>query len=297
LFILQSIEKGYRYNPWIDFRRPTVHRSCVSLFRVSNMADKKPAIPQLKRESSRNLLAARSASAEHAVGDLPKNQRYPNLFFIPHKAFRLMFFDTYEAIGNTNFQDDDEMLALQKLVDTAVFVYTGHNHEEDTFFCKRLAERDHSGLLEKWNEDHKEHSATLRSFKDRIAVIVAEKDFGKREKALADFYQDFGDYLAADLAHMNFEERTIMPSFWAHFTDEELAAIEQEFMKQVDPAFMQAALPYVLRGHNISTRIGLLKMMQATNIPPEQLQALVGLISLHAKPKEMETIKKAIGLA
>jgi len=248
---------------------------------------KPPQIPTLRRESSRNLMLAKEASGEKP------GERYPNMFLIPHKAFRVMFFETFEKIGNVNFLDDEDLAECQKMVNHAVFVYSHHNEEESGFFGTRLAERDPS-LVEQWNEDHNEHRRVLESFKGRMEQIVNEKDVGKREKALATLYVDFGNYVSADLAHMSFEENKVMQSYWKNFTDDELRAMEMEFVKTINPEFMQAAIPFIMRAHNVSTRINLLKMLQHTGTPEEHVRALVGLISRYAKPNEVAHINKVV---
>jgi len=249
----------------------------------------------LRRESSGNLLASRTVSPQNAASEVVSGERYPNFFFIPHKAFRVMFFEVFEKIGSVNPTDDEDMLDMQKLLNKAVFIYGHHNGSESGYFADFLKSKD-PVLVNRWGEDHGEHSRTLESFKQRAAQLISVQDHKQREKDLATLYVDFGDYVSADLAHMSFEERTVMKAYWNNFTDAELASIEQDFLKTMDPEFLQAALPFVLRAHNISGRIGLLKMLQATGTPPEHIQGIVGLVSQYVKPFELQQIKAALSL-
>jgi len=213
-----------------------------------------------------------------------------------HKAFRAMFLELYLKLGNVDHTDDDDVLALKKLVDQVVANYTQHNHEESSFWADSIKAKE-PVTVGKWLDDHKDHEHHLQGFKARMEQVLAEKDEAKREKLLAEFYSAFGEFLSADLTHMHWEENGIMQIFWDNYTDAELNAIELEFVKTMDKTFLQALLPYMLRGHNISGRIDVLKILQQSGAPEEAVRGLLGLISTLAKPSEVTKIKAAIGVA
>jgi len=254
--------------------------------RLISQFEKPPALPKLRRDSSRNLLSH--------LG--PKPDRYPSFFTIPHKAFRVMFFEVFEKIGSVNHTDEEDMLSLQKMLNQACFIYGHHNHAESSYFAEQLKEK-HGDLVKQWNSDHEAHDRKLGGFQSRFTEIIALTDHKESEKALATLYIEFGEYVAEDLAHMAFEERKVMKAFWDSFSDEELASIEQGFLKTVDPEFMQASLPFILRAHNINGRIGILKMLQSLGTPEEHVQGILAVLALQVRPKELSQIKEAIQVA
>ena len=53
-----------------------------------------------------------------------------------------------------------------------------------------------------------------------------------------------------------------MSIFWKHYTDEEISDIERVFISRMEPKDLNAALPHLLRGHNIDGRTGLLSVIK-----------------------------------
>ncbi len=220
-----------------------------------------------------------------------------NLFEFPHKSFRFMWMEVVSVAGTANSGDDASLAQLQAKVDFAVDAYAHHNHDESSWFAPKLAEIDRD-LAARWVSEHAEHEHVLQSLKDRVRAIRAEPDAASRSAKLKDFYRFVCRFLADDLDHMAMEQEAIMTAFQGAFTDEQLRALEGQFIaERIDPAYMQSLTPLFLRACNIDERTQLLSLVQKQVPSPEAFRGLLdGLVAGIVPAGELTQIRGRLGI-
>jgi len=204
-----------------------------------------------------------------------------------------MFADLLVKVGNVNYTSLEDLKALQQEVDEAVYVYANHNADESSYWASLIKGKD-PAVLDKWLDDHKEHESTLRGFSTQMIAILDEQDLKSRGKLAQKLYESVCTYLSGDLAHMDFEEHTIMDIFYKHFTDEQLRNFEIEFVRTADPQFIQRSLPFIFKGHNIDGRTAVVKLIKRSGAPPEAVEATFAAIAKHATPEEVAEIRRRV---
>jgi hypothetical protein len=220
-----------------------------------------------------------------------------NFFTFPHKPFRHMWMDVVAAVGRTNPTLEKDLEALDTKVAFACDVYAHHNRDESEWFATRVRELD-SALATRWLRDHDSHLEVLTKLTARVHAIRGNPSVEARTKELADLYRYVCHFLAEDLVHMEFEQTEIMSSFQKAYTDEQLRAMEQQFIQErIDPAFMQSLTPLFLQAGNVDDRTFLLTMAKQKMPPPAFNQMLSGLVANIVAPEELSQLKTRLGVS
>jgi hypothetical protein len=198
-----------------------------------------------------------------------------NFFDFPHKAFRFMWMDVVAAVGGTNPFLDASLAATEAKVTFACDAYAHHNKDESEWLGPRLHELDAS-LAKRWLADHDSHMTTLEELKKRIRAVRATASVDDRTRMLGDLYRFVCHFLAEDLVHMALEQEPIMAAFQKAYSDDQLEAMEMQFIKdRINPDLMKSLTPLFVKAGNVDDRTRLLSIIKK-QAPPAAFEELFG---------------------
>ncbi len=101
-------------------------------------------------------------------------------------------------------------------------------------------------------------------------------------------YGTFNRFIGRYVGHLDREETELETALLAHFTDEELAAMEQQIMGSVAPERMAEWLTVICSSMNADELTGMFGGMKAT-APP---QAVEGMLKLAEQAMPADTWRK-----
>lgn len=220
-----------------------------------------------------------------------------NLFEFPHKPFRLMWTELVGPIGATNPADEAALARLEARIEFATEVYAQHNREESEWLGPLLRTLNPT-LAERWLADHADHQRVLEHLAARARAVCAEGDLAIRRELLADLYRFFCEFLADDLAHMSLEQGEIMFELQAAHDDDELRALEADFLdSQISADQLQRVTPLFLRACNVDERASILRLAQR-RIEPDAFEDLMARVVPRIVPApELAELRARLGLA
>ncbi len=220
-----------------------------------------------------------------------------NLFELPHKPFRLMWTELVGPLGSVNPADEGALARLEARIEFATEVYAQHNRDESEWLGPHLRAAN-PALAERWLADHADHQRVLEHLAARARAVCVETDRAVRRDLLADLYRFFCEFLADDLAHMSLEQGEIMFELQAAHDDDELRALEAEFLdSQVSADQLQRVTPLFLRAGNFDERAWILELAQR-RIERDAFEDLMArVVPSIVPPRELAEIRARLGLA
>ncbi|MGL5627025.1 MAG: hemerythrin domain-containing protein [Candidatus Rhabdochlamydia sp.] len=168
-----------------------------------------------------------------------------NLYKFVHTTVRGQLSQLMIQAGKTIYSNPEEVLALYNLTcDVAVFLRS-HGEHEDKFIHPKIKEKK----FPKMSEIEKEHDAIEVQLETLILQITALKDETAntkkddiKEKGYQ-FYLTLADFLVAYFAHMNVEEREIMPFLLKTLSYDEIFSMEMDVRASISEAEMLTMIP------------------------------------------------------
>lgn len=176
-----------------------------------------------------------------------------------HKGLRLALADLQVRLGSTDFENPDAAAAVLDALSAQLELSELHLEDEERFIHPALEQRiaaSTPALVEA--HDHHRHSFDeLR----RLTEAVAAAAPGQKQAAGRLLYLRFSRFVADDFAHMHHEETVTLPLLQSAFSDDELAAIEQQIVGQLPPDKLTACM----------------RLMLPAMSPPERLLTMAGI--------------------
>jgi hypothetical protein len=155
-----------------------------------------------------------------------------------HKALRRSLFETAMALGRTDFSVADEVAAAERAVAVCLDHLRDHAAHEDRHVLPLLAELA-PGVAAFVADEHPElerASIEVESLWPRLASRT-----GAERVALgAELARRFNKLVAAQLAHMDREEREALRALQEHFDDAALGQLSARIAADIEPARLAA---------------------------------------------------------
>lgn len=186
------------------------------------------------------------------------NAPRPDLFTPIHKALRRSLFVTAMDLGGTDFADAAAVTRAHATVDACLGFLREHAEHEDHHVLPRIAALA-PGLAEQMAAEHpalERAAIEVDSLWPRLAMATVSGpaevvDHAATCHALgAELARRFHTLVAAQLRHLDREEREVNALFWAHLTDAELNDMRQAILADIPAA--RAAEWYALMGPAIN---------------------------------------------
>lgn len=217
------------------------------------------------------------------------NDRAPRheMYLAVHKGLRACMAETLLTLGRVDARTAASVAEALAMVDDLLGLCTDHLRHENDFIHPAL-ERVVPGASARCAADHVEHQADIAKLHARRDAAL-QADGPARERALVVLYRLLALFVAENFAHMNVEETAHTETLWAHYSDAELLAIEQNLIAHIEPdrlmAFLRWILPFVSR----QERAVMLRGMRA-GMPAEAFNGLIDALKPHFRPQDWEAV-------
>lgn len=157
----------------------------------------------------------------------------PDIATTIHKAVRKILFDHAMLLGRTDFHSIEECRAAHGETAAAFRKLREHADHEDQVVFPELARSD-AGLAAEAMRQHEDLEAQMRDIErlsslSVVATTIERADVGRRLRAAVH------DFVAAQLAHLAFEERVLLPALWATHSDAEIFAMHARIQGRMTP--------------------------------------------------------------
>lgn len=168
-----------------------------------------------------------------------------NLYKFVHTTVRGQLSQLMIQAGKTIYSNPKEVLALYKSTcDVAVFLRS-HSEHEDKFIHPKIKEKKFPKMAE-IEKEHDAIEAQLEMLILQITAIKDEPDNTKKEDIKEkgyQFYLTLTDFLVAYFAHMNAEEREIMPFLLKTLSHDEIFSMQMDVRASISEAEMLTMIP------------------------------------------------------
>jgi hypothetical protein len=186
-----------------------------------------------------------------------------------HKGLRAAHGDMLIRLGRTDFDAPDEILAALR---GHLAFCRKHLAHEDVFMHPALEARL-PGAKSEVERQHEEHLEDFERM-DRAIAAVERAASADRPAAGRQLYLTFSTFVAADLAHMHWEETVLFLQMCALFSDAELVEMHVAIIASLEPQEKIASVRTMMPALNSVERAALLGGIKAT-APPQAYEAIV----------------------
>ena len=210
-----------------------------------------------------------------------------------HKAIRHVMYSTALALGTADFRDQRSMReSLDQLRETITQLQEHAGHEE-TFVHPALESRL-PGVTKSFDQNHEDDDRLFEKMQELGRQIEAAGDDDQKVALGNQLYSIFNTYIGDYLGHLDREEAELQQAQWDHFTDQELAAIDQQIMGSVPPERMAVWVPTICNSFNATELTAILGDMKQ-GAPPEAFAGMLKMVEQVTPPATWETVRKALG--
>lgn len=214
-----------------------------------------------------------------------------DLYAAIHKTMRLWMCGTLTRVGSTDpadaMQVGETLAAVRSLLDGCIAHLTRENE-----FLHPAMERARPGTSAQIAGEHVEHVDAVEELAE-LAMRVEAAQGPARAAALHHLYRSLALFVAENFEHMHYEETEHNAVLWAHYTDDELLALERRLIAAIPPEVMMGLLHWMLPAVAAPERLAMFTDMRA-HAPGEAFQAVVSLARARLTPGEW--VKLARGL-
>jgi hypothetical protein len=245
------------------------------------MTARSHAFPTVPDYQPRKLAA--SAPAPDVIAGMVANDTAPQrheIYHLVHKGLRAAMSDALARLGRVDLEAPEA--ALQAVADLLQLCAEHLAHENA--FLHTAMERAVPGSSQRCAEDHLHHQKSILDLEARLTA-ARETAMPARERALKVLYRLLAGFVAENFQHMEIEESTNTALLWAHYTDLDLLAIEQQIHAHIKPERMLTWLRWILPSVTRQQRATMMRGMQA-GMPPELFAAVLDMVKPHLSEPE-----------
>lgn len=210
-----------------------------------------------------------------------------------HKGVRAELFAVTASAGNTDPGDREGRAALTAHVADLVELLVDHSGHEDTHVLPVLQERAPT-LYERNALDHAALDTRLTRIAERAAAISVAVS-GEQRARVHNLYLDLASFTGAYLAHLEFEERIVMPALLDTVGVEGAAEIHHAIVSSIPPPVMAKTLAVMIPAMNLDDRAEMLGAMQQ-GVPPEIFEGIWGLANSVLTAGDANALARRLGL-
>jgi hypothetical protein len=159
-----------------------------------------------------------------------------------HKTLRRVMFETAISLARADFNATDEVASAMQSVSACVAFLREHAEHEDREVVPVLARLD-PALAEVLDREHPElerMAIDVESLWPRLAPLDVP---AARAQLGGELLRRFQALVAAQLLHMDREERQVNAVLWAHLRDDELRQINGRIIAAIPVARLQQIMP------------------------------------------------------
>lgn len=210
-----------------------------------------------------------------------------------HKAIRHIMYSTALALGSADFRDQKSMRESLEQLRGTITLLKEHAEHEETFVHPALESRV-PGITKPFEENHEDDERLFDRMRELGIQIEAVRDNDQRVALGNQLYGIFNTYIGDYLGHLDREEAELEQALWDHYTDQELAEIDNQIMGSVPPERMAVWVPVICNSWNASELTEILAGMKQS-ARPEAFAGMLKMAEQATPPATWETVRKALG--
>lgn len=184
-----------------------------------------------------------------------------------HKGLRHALFDLTFHAGRLDAADDALVIALVEESRQVIGLLRDHHEYEEQPAFEEIVEAHTSALTGLIHDEHGTLTTRLEWLASRADELASAPAAARAAIAHA-YYLELASFTSACLAHLDFEERVVMPTLVSACDDAELDAAQALALASVPPATRASAMAVMLPTLTPTERAALVSKVRAT-APPE----------------------------
>ena len=150
------------------------------------------------------------------------------------------------------------------------------------------------GITKSFEENHEDDERLFDKMRELGTQIEAAGDNDQRVALGNQLYRIFNTYIGGYLGHLDREDTELEQALWDHFTNQEIAAIDQQLMGSVPPERMAVWVPVICNSWNASELTAILAGIKQ-GAPPEVFAGMLKMAEQATPPATWETVRQALG--
>lgn len=170
-----------------------------------------------------------------------------NSFYQVHKALRAMLYETAIELQRTDFNNNEEAMAVLSSITTIVNVFDKHAYNEDQYVFAAVTQYEPS-IVDSFEQEHvKDHelAVQLRTLINIYPTLETDDEKNQLGSAMR---KAFIDFMTFNLVHMAKEEDVINNLLWRYYTDDQIKAIERKIISNQTPESTAIVWKWMLHG-------------------------------------------------
>lgn len=238
------------------------------------------------------VLTSPAASRPDAMAVAAATPRYSPYRYI-HKGLRALMFNTLQQAGALDASRAEDRAQIVDEVERLLATCADHLAHENQFFHEALRQRAPRAVMP-FHEDHLEHleaistlGLLLQRLRDAPAALAPTLAY--------ELFLRLSVFIGENLAHMAEEESVLTQSLWAHFSDDEIVALETALQASIAPHEMAFYLGWMARGMNASETATVLGGARQ-GVPAEVFAQMAGIAQAAMPAARWSQVADALGL-
>lgn len=211
-----------------------------------------------------------------------------------HKAMRALMADLLVAVGKMDAADDSAVeWTVSRVLQFADFCTAHLTHENE--FVHTALEARRPGASARIAAEHVEHAQAIAALKAAADRLHKTQGSQREQDALA-LYRQLALFIAHNFEHMQAEEIEHNQALWAHYTDEELRALEGRLLATIPPEETLFVMRWMVPAMTPAERLQVLQGMQA-HAPAPAFAAVLDVVKPHLGTGEWAKLARGLKLA
>jgi hypothetical protein len=183
-----------------------------------------------------------------------------------HKGLRHALFDLTFRAGRLDAIDDELVIALVDETRRVIDLLRGHHEHERQPALEGIVETHVPTVVRLIHEEHRTLAERLEWLASRADELAAAPGAARSVIAHA-YYLELAAFTSAYLAHLDMEERVVMPALAATCDDVELGRALTAILASIRPEQQDVGLTVMLPALSPSERAALVERIRATTSP------------------------------
>ncbi len=215
-----------------------------------------------------------------------------NAFKQIHKGLRAYMYDTALHIQHTDFTDSAATSILFKKIENLLWLFEGHAEVEDNIvfpIIQRVAPEVVADFESQHVRDH-ELSQAVAYWINMYKIAATDEE---RIMTGIKLLNEFNEFVAFNLQHMNKEETIVNQVIWENYSDKELLGLTQEIVKNIprdkDPHYTR----WMIAGNGNHELIQWFNAVKA-NAPSFVFDELISLAQETLPAERWQAVNKAV---
>ena len=189
-----------------------------------------------------------------------------------HKGIRYALSTLLLRLGSASWGDRSAVAALLRDVRRQMVLAREHLEQEERFYHATLAGRLPGGV-QRLEMDHDRHREDFGRIEHVVRQVEAADDATRGAHGHA-LYLAMSAYIAEDFAHMHYEETVTLKQFHAHFSDDEIRAMENAVVMSLEPEQFIGIMQMIIPGMSREDRAHELAMIR-DGAPEDDFKAVM----------------------